>query len=199
MENKSLLWKSSVNKAFYGYLAYTLLGGVVGAIVSLASGAAGVASLVSGGSGASLAGPIIVSILALAGYVYYYLGIKGMRDSAVDTQMAEGTANVYKGAMLGLVGVIVKIIPVIGFVGTIISIIGFIYMMMGFNKLRKLSLTGLAAKGAQQLWLMMVLTIVGAVLGFIPLAGSVLKMICSLAVLFYTFFGWKNFSNSELE
>ena len=198
MENKSLLWKTSVNKAFYGYLTYTVLGGVVGAIVSLASGAAGVASLLSGGGGGSLIGPIIVNVLALAGFVYYYLGIKGMRDAAAGTQMGEGTANVYKGAILGLIGVIVKIIPVVGFVGTIISIIGFIFMMMGFNKLRQLPLAGIAAKGAHQLWLMMVLTLVGAVLGFIPVAGGVLKMICSLAALFYTFFGWKNFSNSEL-
>ena len=198
MENKSLLWKTSVNKAFYGYLTYTLLGGVVGAIVSMVSGAAGLASLANGGSGASLAGPIIVNILALAGFVYYYLGIKGMKAAAVGTQMEEGTANVNKGAVLGLVGVIIKIIPLIGFIGTILSIVGFVYMMMGFNKLRKLPLAGLAAKGAQQLWLMMVLTLVGAVLGIIPLAGGVLKMICSLAALFYTFFGWKNFSNSEL-
>lgn len=198
MENKSLLWKSSVNKAFYGYLTYTLLGGIVGSIVSLVSGAAGLASLATGGGGASLLGPVIVNILALAGFVYYFLGIKGMRDAAVGTQMETGTANVYKGAMLGLVGIVVKIIPVIGFVGTIVSIIGFIFMMMGFNNIRQLPLAGLAAKGAQQLWLMMVLTIVGAVLGFIPLAGGVLKMICSLAVIFFTFFGWKNFSNSEL-
>lgn len=198
MEN-SKIWKASVTKAFYGFLAYKLLGGVVGAIVGLASGAAGIASIASGGGGGALLGPILVGILALAGYVYYFLGIKGMKESAAGSIMGEGTAQVYKGALLGLIGTVIGIIPLLGFVGVILEIVGFVFMMMGFNKLRQLSLNAMAAKGAQQLWLMMVLSLVSAALSLIPLVGNILSLILSVVILVLAFLGWKNFANSELE
>ena len=196
---KSQIWKASVSKAFYGFLAYKLLGGVVGAIVGLASGAAGVASIINGGGGGALLGPILVGILALAGYVYYFLGIKGMKESAAETPMGDGTAKVYKGAMLGLVGTLIGIIPLLGFIGTILEIIGFVFMMMGFNSLRQLSLNELAAKGAHQLWLMMVLSVVSAVVSIIPLVGNILSLILSIVILALAFLGWRNFANSSLE
>ncbi|MBO5835818.1 MAG: hypothetical protein J6R12_07245 [Bacteroidales bacterium] len=196
---RSQIWKASVSKAFYGFLAYKLLGGVVGAIVGLASGAAGVASIINGGGGGALLGPILVGILALAGYVYYFLGIKGMKESAAETPMGDGTAKVYKGALLGLVGTLIGIIPLLGFIGTILEIIGFIFMMMGFNSLRQLSLNELAAKGAHQLWLMMVLSVVSAVVSIIPLVGNILSLILSIVILALAFLGWRNFANSSLE
>lgn len=196
---RSQIWKESVTKAFYGFLAYKLLGGVVGAIVGLASGAAGVASIINGGGGGALLGPVLVGILALAGYVYYFLGIKGMKESATATLMGDGTAKVYKGALLGLVGTLIGIIPLIGFIGTILEIVGFVFMMMGFNSLRQLSLNELAAKGAHQLWLMMVLSIVSAVVGIIPLVGNILSLILSIVILALAFLGWRNFANSSLE
>lgn len=196
---RSQIWKASVTKAFYGFLAYKLLGGVVGAIVGLASGAAGVASIINGGGGGALLGPILVGILALAGYVYYFLGIKGMKESAAATLMGDGTAKVYKGALLGLVGTLIGIIPLLGFIGTILEIIGFVFMMMGFNSLRQLSLNELAAKGAHQLWLMMVLSVVSAVVGIIPLVGNILSLILSIVILALAFLGWRNFANSSLE
>lgn len=196
---RSQIWKSSVTKAFYGFLAYKLLGGVVGAIVGLASGAAGVASIINGGGGGALLGPILVGILALAGYVYYFLGIKGMKESAETTLMGDGTAKVYKGALLGLVGTLIGIIPLLGFIGTILEIIGFVFMMTGFNSLRQLSLNELAAKGAHQLWLMMVLSVVSAVVSIIPLVGNILSLILSIVILALAFLGWRNFANSSLE
>ncbi len=196
---KSQIWKASVTKAFYGFLAYKLLGGVVGAIVGLASGAAGVASIINGGGGGALLGPVLVGILALAGYVYYFLGIKGMKESAAETPMGDGTAKVYKGAMLGLVGTLIGIIPLLGFIGTILEIVGFVFMMMGFNSLRQLSLNELAAKGAHQLWLMMVLSVVSAVVSIIPLVGNILSLILSIVILALAFLGWRNFANSSLE
>ncbi len=198
MENKSQLWKASVNKAYYGFLTYTLLGGVVGAIVSLVSGAAGIASLVSGGGGGALAGPIIVGILALAGYVYYFLGIKGMKESAAETVLGQGTAQLYKGALLGLIGAGVALIPFIGFIGAILKIVGFVFMMMGFNVIRKIALNEQAAKGAQQLWIMMILSLVAVAINIIPLVGAVISMLINIAVLVFAFLGWRNFSNSEL-
>lgn len=195
--SNSALWKESVNKAFYGYLGYTLLSGIVGAIVGMADTASAVASLANGGGGGSSLG-LICDILALAALVYYFLGIKGMKESAVGTVLAEGTANLYTGALLGVIGALVGIIPLIGMVGGLVEIVGWVFMFLGFGKIRKTNLSGLAAKGAQQLWLMMLLTLIGAVIGLIPLIGTVIGLILSIVVLVLAFLGWKNFSNSTI-
>lgn len=199
MENKQTIWKESVNKAFYGFMAYTLLSGIIGAIVSMVSGAAGLASLANGGGGGALLGPIIVAIIAVAGYVYYFLGIKGMSESSVGYAIEDGTKKLFKGAKLGLIGAIIECIPLISIVGTILSIAGFVFMLIGFDMIRKSALNPQASKGAHQLWLVMVLTIVGAVISIIPLIGNIGSLICNILVIVYAFLGWRNFSNSELQ
>lgn len=183
MENKNLIWKSSVQKAFYGLLAFTLLSGFLGSLIDFL---------------ADEPIPTIVSILALVGYVYYFLGVKGMKASAQGSVMEQGTANLYSGTLLALIGAIVDVVPLLGWVAAIIKIIGFFKMMSGFNSLRNVATNPLAAKGAKQLWTMMILTIVATVLGLIPLAGDIIEMLISIPALILTFLGWKNFSNSEL-
>lgn len=191
------LWKESVNKAFYGYVGYALLSGVIGSIAGMADTASSVSSMMNGGGGGSSMG-LICDILALVAFVYYFLGIKGMKEAALNTEIAEGTANLYTGALLGVIGALVSIIPLIGIVGDLAEIVGWVYMLMGFGKIRKTNLSGLAAKGAQQLWLMMLLSLIGAVIGLIPLIGGVIALILSIIALVYAFLGWKNFSNSTI-
>ena len=65
------LWKTSVNKAFYGFLAYTLLSGIIASIASLADSASSIASFASGKADFSLFDfSTIVNILAIVGFVY---------------------------------------------------------------------------------------------------------------------------------
>lgn len=199
MEQKKLLWKESVNKAFYGFLGQTLLGGIIGGIVSLVSGAAGVASLLSGGGGGALMIPIIVGILALVAYAYYFLGIKGMKTASVGNVIEPGTSQLYTGALCGLIGALVGIIPLLGWAGGILEIISFVLMFLGFGKIRDLATNPNAAAGAKQLWLAMLLGLIGAVISFIPFIGGIISMIISIVVLVFGFLGWKNISNSQLQ
>lgn len=197
------LWKTSVNKAFYGFLAYTLLSGIIASIASWADSASSIASFASGKADVSLFDfSTIVNILAIVGFVYYFLGIKGMRDSAASTPLAEGTAQMYTGTLIGLIGTIVSIIPFLGFIGAIVSLVGFVFMMLGVSKIKKLKeLNALAAKGAGQLFIMMILQIVSFVIDIImiiPFLGEVICFILSIVIFIYAFLGWKNFSNSEL-
>lgn len=194
----SALWKESVNKAFYGYLGYTLLSGIVGTIIGMIGAASAVASLANGGGGGGMIMGIICEILALVAFIYYFIGIKGMKEAAVGTEIAEGTANLYTGALLGVIGTLVGLIPLLGLIGGLVSIVGWVFMLLGFGKIRKTNLSGLAAKGAQQLWLMMLLTLIGAVISLIPLIGAVIGLLISIAVLVLAFLGWKNFSNSTI-
>lgn len=182
---KNLLWKESVNKAFYGFLALTLLGGVIGTIVSLVSGASAL--------------PTIIRILALAGYVYYFIGIRGMKIASVGNVIEPGTSQVYTGALCALIGAVIGVIPVIGFIGSILEIVAFVLIFLGFGKIRDLAKNANAAAGAKQLWLAMLLGLIGAVISFIPFIGGIIDMIISIVVLVFGFLGWKNISNSELE
>lgn len=192
------LWVESVKKAFYGYVGYVLLSGIIGSIAGLASTASSVVSMARGGGDSGLGLDTICSILAVVAFVYYFLGIKGMKEAAVGTELAEGTANLYTGALLGVIGAVVGIIPLVGLVGGIIEIVAWVYMLLGFGKIRKTSLSEAAAKGAQQLWLMMLLTLIGAVIGLIPVLGTVIALILSIVALVYAFLGWKNFANSTI-
>ena len=62
----------------------------------LADSASSIASFASGKADFSLFDfSTIVNILAIVGFVYYFLGIKGMRDSAASTPLAEAYAKMY--------------------------------------------------------------------------------------------------------
>lgn len=197
---KAVLWSESVKKAFYGYVAYLVLDKVIGPMASAGDMASNFASMAQGKGGGDLIGAdTVVGILALAAFVYYFLGIKGMKESAVETALAEGTEKIYKGALLGIIGTVVGLIPLIGLIGGLVSLVGFIFMLMGFNSVRKTNLSAEAAKGAQQLYLTMVLTIVAAVVGLIPVLGGIIAAIISIITVIYAILGWKNFSLSTLE
>ena len=195
--SNSTLWKSSVNKAFYGYVGYTLLSGIVGSIIGLVGTASSVSSLLKGGGGGSV-WELVCDVLVLVAFIYYFLGIKGMKTSSVGTELAPGTSKLYTGALLGVIGAVIGIIPMLGWLGGLVAIVGWIFMLLGFGEIRKTNLSGLAAKGAKQLWLMMLLTLIGDVIAFIPLLGTIIGFIISIVVLVLAFLGWKNFSNSEI-
>ena len=192
---RSQIWKASVTKAFYGFLAYKLLGGVVGAIVGLVSGAAGVASIINGGGGGALLGPILVGILALAGYVYYFLGIKGMKESAETTLMGDGTAKVYKGALLGLVGTLIAIIPLLGFM------LSRAFSGLGLVTLKKAKNTGLLrtfADAAANKRVMIVMSVYIAVISVAmvlihPLYGCVAFGVALLTFWWYRSMAYEKF------
>ena len=111
---------------------------------------------------------------------------------------APGTSQVYTGALCALIGAVISLIPLLGLIGGILDIIAFVLMFLGFGKIRDLATNENAKQGAKQLWLAMLLGLIGAVISIIPVVGTIISMIISIVVLVFGFLGWKNISNSEL-
>ena len=200
MENTTSLWKSSVQKAFYGFIAFTV-GGFLSGIASAVDRASSMASFMDGElSLGPSAFSIIASLIVIAGYVYYFIGINGMKKSLTGTPDFLAANNLYLGVLLGLIGSVVALIPFIGFLGTLCSFVGFIFMMIAFNKMKvSTTLPASAVSGSSKLFVSMLLALIGGVLGLIPIAGGILEAIMSIIVLIFGFMGWSAIAKSELQ
>ena len=181
MENTTSLWKSSVQKAFYGFIAFTV-GGFLSGIASAVDRASSMASFMDGElSLGPSAFSVIASLIVIAGYVFYFIGINGMKKSLTGTPDFPAVNNLYLGVLLG-------------------SFVGFIFMMIAFNKMKvSTTLPASAVSGSSKLFVSMLLALIGGVLGLIPIAGGILEAIMSIIVLIFGFMGWSAIAKSELQ
>lgn len=188
LEQKQILWKEAVKKAFWGYLAATLFGGFLGGIFGLIFAW-------------TIVVPLIFGIFALAGYVFYFLGIMGMKNTALGSSWGKATGNLFIGAILGLVALVIDFIPLMGWLSSIASIVGFVFSFMAFNELRKTSDDAELAGGSQLLWICAIVGIVAGafsiIIGWIPIVGGVFAILFSIADFILAFLGWKKISNSN--
>jgi len=179
------IWKDGVKKAYYGFLGFTFLD-ILAAIFSIIPVIGWILN-------------IVVAILIIICYVYFLIGLKGMRSSLVNLDDAAAVNNIYTGSIIGIVGAIVFAIPLISFVGGILSIIAYVMMLLGYNKMRNsVSLPPLAKSGAFLLFIAMIVELIAGILGFIPFAGAIIGAIGSVAVFILGLMGWKKISDSEL-
>ena len=196
---KATIWKSSVKKAYYGFLIQNL-GSILAIIVGIIGAGAGVAGLLQG---EIKVGPMILSILlgiaTVVGYIIYLIGINGIKKATAGGPDAAATNNLFIGVILELVGAIIGFIPVIGLVGSIVGFVGLIFMLIGFNKMKNsTTLPALAASGSSKLFIAMILGLVGGLLGLIPVAGAIIKAILSIVCLILGIMGWASIAKSEL-
>ncbi len=196
---KATIWKSSVKKAYYGFLIQNL-GSILAAIVGIIGAGAGIAGLLQG---EIRVGPMILSILlgiaTVVGYIIYLIGINGIKKATAGGPDAAATNNLFIGVILELVGAIIGFIPVIGLVGSIVGFIGLIFMLIGFNKMKNsTTLPALAASGSSKLFIAMIIGLVGGLLGLIPVAGAIINVILGIVCLILGIIGWASIAKSEL-
>ena len=201
MENTNLLWRSSVKKAFCGFVALSICRALsmlcsLMLLVGVYTGAdMGMASVV-----------FILSILSLVAVVFYFFGVGGMKKCAAGSLVYDGIAKLYKGSVCLFVSNIVSILmtclrflPLISLLATILALVGFFLTYKGFSSMAKLRLNDHAKKGAKQLSLMAVLSIVVCVSGVVPVVGVVIGLLLSIVIVVYAFWGWRNFVLITLE
>lgn len=191
-------WSQTTKQMYTGVLVYSLCG-VAKSIVDPITGAAKLAKSFSGASAS--AGPgvlsILLSIAIICGYVYFFLGLKEFRN-VVNENDAPAVKNVYTATILSIVAYVCGCIPFLGLVGKIVALVSFILMLMGFNALKKsATFPALACKGASMLFTAMILSIVGVVLGWIPLIGGILGAIINVVGFILTILGWGKISKAE--
>jgi uncharacterized membrane protein len=202
----STTWLEITKKIFFGVLLYSIanvLYSIVDPISSLTSFAGSVDSFLggrqSGISGIATFFNILTYILLIGivvGYALFLLGLTGFSKilEASDRNAIESVRN---GAVVMIVGAIVDVL-IWGFIGLIVYIVGFILMMMGYSKLKNSpTFPQKARNGASKLFTAMLLSLIGAVLGLIPLVGGFINAILGIIAFFFILSGWATIKNAE--
>lgn len=143
---------------------------------------------------------IIGIILAIAIIVGFILFIKGLGDfrSILSPADSSSISKIRTAAILILIGSILVYFPFIRWIGNILNIIAFILMIVGYAALRKSgTFPRQARQGANQLFIAMIIGIVGNALGFIPAFGVVITMAANIVVYIMMIIGWNNIKNSS--
>lgn len=192
------LWTNSTKKIYLGVMSYYLCD-ILASFLGLVNNASSFASFVGGGGSSNSSGEIfefIAKAAVIAGAVFIFLGLKEFRD-VVDKADKANVSRLYNAVILLFVGSIVDFIPLLGWVAGILNIIAMILMLMSFSSLKESqTFPTLARKGASQLFIAMILSIVAIVVGWIPFIG-VIGIVFSIIALVFIINGWKNISRQE--
>ena len=134
---------------------------------------------------------ISTSIAALVGLVLYLIGL-GKLTKSLDAVGMAGASKLKIAIWLGIVGAIFGIIPLLGaIIAGIFGIIAFIFEFLGYTNLMKSdTLHQQGRDGAKTLRLSMIIMVIAAIIGIIPLLGSVIAGIIALIALWFIYQGW---------
>lgn len=187
-------------KSIYnGVLLYSLCG-IAKSIVDPIAAASSAAAMFSGSSSGGGAFSVISLLLALAiiaGYVLFFLGLSHFR-TVVNTNDAPAVQKLYVATIISIVAYVCMCIPFMGLIGKILSLVAFIMMLLGFSALKKsATFPADGRNGASKLFIAMILSVVGVVLGWIPLIGGVLSAILGIVGFILTILGWKKVAYAD--
>lgn len=134
---------------------------------------------------------ISTSIASLVGLVIYLIGL-GKLSQALDADGMAGASKLKIAVWLGIVGAIFGMIPLLGgFIAGIFGIIAFIFEFLGYTALMKSDpLHQEGRDGAKTLRLSMIIMVIAAIIGIIPLLGKVVAGIIALVALWFIYKGW---------
>lgn len=195
----SNLWKSGTKKAYYGYVAQliiSLVGGLITSLIALGSAASSLAKgeVPTG----SLVVPIIVALVAVAALVYYFMGVKEMKEAAANTTIAVGTNRLFIAAILCICGQVLGVIPVIGILGSLVGLAGFIVAWTGYSEIKNNAVDANAKFGGAKLSSSALLSLIAIIVALIPLIGWIATLVLEIIALVFAIQGWKALANSEL-
>lgn len=191
------LWKAGTLKAYYGYVAQLAIGLLGGFIVEMMTPNAMEMMMGASATGA-LVVSIIVAIASIAAFVYYLLGIKDMKAAAAGSNIEVGTSRLWTGAILGLCGSVLAVIPVISIIGALLGLAGFIVSWTGYSAIKANASDEKAKVGGGKLATVCLLSVIAAVAAFIPAAGWIISLVLEVVALVFALQGWKLIAESEL-
>ena len=123
-----------------------------------------------------------------------FMGMYARLNDLIEKSNAEDAAALKKlqlGALLYIVGLGVRMIPVIGWItGPIVLIVSFVFMLLGYMALKKSeSFPHKAAMGLP--FIAAILGVVAAVFKIIPVVGTTIGNILLIATFVLLLLGWK--------
>lgn len=186
--------------AIWLYTLADLAASITGAVNELLnpSGALGMLKdLMEGGSGAptlSMGDSIesMFSILVIVGYYLFFRSLTRFARLQPNQQDGEHVSTVRTAYILLLVALIVDFVPVIGWLASfVLMVIAYVKMLSGYRGLKKsYTFPSEARQGAATLYSCTIWTLVGYVLGCIPLFGGIIEGIITLVVFFTILSAW---------
>ena len=201
MEN--IYWKKTVGTLIGSIWLYTLAG-IVGSIVGVVnaimnpSGVLGmIKDLMEGGSATpqiSIGDMVenMFSLFVLAGYYLFFRSLTRFVSLQSDVRDRENLSTVRTAYILMVVALVANFIPLIGWlISFVLMIICYVKMLSGYRGLKKsLTFPAGAREGAAMLYSCTIWTLVGYVLGCIPLLGGVIEGIITIVVFFTILSAW---------
>jgi hypothetical protein len=191
------LWNSGTKKAFYGYVGQLVISLVGGVIVSLST-LSSLAQSINSGKPSLPIGVILVTLVTLGAYVYYFIGLNEMKKAAANTNLQEGTSRLYIGALLGIIATALGFIPMIGIVGSLVGLAGFIVTWLGYSSIKANATNAKAQFGGAKLSSSALFSVIGIVVGLIPVIGWIAALVLEILALVFAIQGWKALAESEL-
>ncbi|MDR2292542.1 MAG: hypothetical protein LBE11_03610 [Prevotellaceae bacterium] len=198
-------WFEITKKIFLGVLLYSIanvLYLIVDPISSLTSFVDSVGTFAVGSSpvsGIAVFFDILTYLLLIGiagGYVLFLLGLTNF-SKILEMSDRNAVESVRNGAIVMIVGAVVDVL-IWGFIGLIIYIVGFILMIMGYSKLKNSpTFPQKARNGASKLFTAMLLSLIGAILGLIPLIGGFINAILAIVAFFFILSGWATIRDAE--
>lgn len=196
MEKNLQIWMQKTNAIWLGVMLFG-----IGGVISIST-TGNLAPLLVG---KGVYGFIMFLALTciIVGYALYIMAIKSFRE-ILESDDYNAVGKVYIGAILVAIAYVWLFLGFWEWVSTALRIIAFLFMLMGYMQLKNSPTFPVKArKGASNLFMAMILALIGCVLTFliwIPVLGYVIVAIASIFTLVsyvLIFIGWAQIKNAD--
>ena len=138
------------------------------------------------------------SIGAIYGFWIFFSNIKPWQAICAEGD-AKTIGSIYTATILQMIGILLGFIPFIGIIGAILNIVAWVMLLMAYSNLKNSSTFPTKAKeGSEKIYTAMILSLAGAIIGWIPFIGFI-GGILSICALVMTIKGWKLIAEAEVE
>ena len=140
----------------------------------------------------------ICNMLVVAGFIAFFIRIKDLTALTEGADL-ESMKKLENGILIYVLALMLRKVLAIGWIlGPIANIVSCVFMLMGYNALKK-SETFPGKEGMKLLFIAMIVGIVGAILAIIPAIGAILGGICFIVEFVLVLLGWKKVAEPVTE
>lgn len=195
----------SVVKSLYKAVLLQVIGGILATIFGIFDAFSSVADIATAAAtgdatallGGSMMGVLstICNIVVIVATLWFFISL-GNWKKVVDAADVPGVQKLWLASLLAICGAVIGWIPVIGIVGSILALVALILQLMGFAALKNSATLPEGARGgAKKLFTALIISIIGSIVGWIPLLGWI-GGILGIIALILQLVGWKRIANS---
>lgn len=137
---------------------------------------------------------LAASIGAIYGFWIFFSNLKPWQALLTGND-SKAVGRIYTATILQIVAIVLGFIPFLGIIGSILNIVAWILLLLAYSDLKNSS-TFPASKGAGKIFTAMILNLVAAIIGWIPVI-NLIGTILSIVALIMTLNGWKLIAGSN--